>query len=31
MVISDEVTSHIYFNNPKRLKFTFTPSVRGVI
>ena len=28
---AESVNKRIYFNNPNRLKFTFTPSVRGVV
>ena len=27
----ETISKRIYFNNPKRLNFTFTPSVRGVV
>jgi hypothetical protein len=28
---AETITKRLYFNNPTRVKFTFTPSVRGVI
>jgi hypothetical protein len=27
----ETISKRIYFNNPKRLQFTFTPSVRGIV